>query len=76
MSKRKYKFSVNDYAALKEAYPKAVTETIVHSHSYSYIAKLLDCGLAVPGVEVEGEQGFIDFAGAKEANEHDDKKGE
>lgn len=56
MSKRKYKFSVADYEELKAAYPKAVKETVVHTHSYSYIAKLLDCGLPVPGIVVEGEQ--------------------
>lgn len=67
MSKRKYVFNVTDYAALKEKYPKSVTETVVHSHSYSYLAKLADCGLEIPGVEIEGDQGFIDFTGAKDA---------
>lgn len=56
MSERKYKFKVTSYEELKAAYPKAVTETVVHSHSYSYIARLLDCELPVPGVEVEGVQ--------------------
>lgn len=66
MSKRKYRFIVKDYEALKAAYPKAVTETIVHAHSYSYLAKLADCGLQIPGVEIEGDQQFIDFTGIKE----------
>lgn len=56
MSSRRHKFKVTDYAALKEAYPKAVKETVVHTHDYSYIAKLLDCELPVPGVEVVGDQ--------------------
>lgn len=54
--KRKYKFSVNDYAALAEKYPLAVRTIEVKKPNYAYIAKLLDCQLPVPGIELEGEQ--------------------
>lgn len=58
MSKRKHKFTVTSFADLAAAYPLAVTEETVvkQKANYSYVAKLLDCELPVPGIEVEGTQ--------------------
>jgi hypothetical protein len=58
MSKRRHKFKVIDYEALKAAYPKSVREetVVVQRPIYGYIANLLDCELPVPGIEVEGDQ--------------------
>jgi len=51
MSKRKHKFRVTSFADLAAAYPLAVTEETVvkQKANYSYVAKLLDCELPVPG---------------------------
>ena len=57
MSKRKYRFKVTDMEALKAEYPTAVESIHIPARTeskpvYTIIAKLLDCGIAVPGIEI------------------------
>jgi hypothetical protein len=57
MSKRKHKFVVTSFADLAKAYPLAVTEKVIpekreQKADYAYIAKLLDCQIVVPGIEI------------------------
>lgn len=57
MSKRRYKIVITDIEVLAVAYPKAVEEveipaSIKKKAVYTVIAKLLDCGLEVPGIEI------------------------
>ena len=61
MSIRRYKFTVTDFTALQAAFPTAVAKKIIPEHVeyeavYSIIAKLLDCGLTVPGIELAEEE--------------------
>lgn len=60
MSTRRYKFTVTSYPDLVQFCPKAVECEVVPEHTeyspvYSVIAKLLDAGLAVPGIELASE---------------------
>lgn len=53
MSARKYTFekmSQEQLTALGEKYPRAIETVTKHKPVYSVIAKLLDCGVEVPGV--------------------------
>lgn len=57
MSKRKHTFTVSSFADLAKAYPLAVTEKVIpekreQKADYAYIAKLLDCKITVPGIQV------------------------
>lgn len=57
MSKRRYKFNVTDINELAKAFPTAVTETHIPAltefkPNYAIIAKLLDCEVIVPGIEL------------------------
>lgn len=62
MSKRRYKFKVTNLDALAKAYPKAVKDVVIPEKiipasterraDYPIIAKLLDCNLPVPGIEL------------------------
>lgn len=57
MSKRKHTFIVKSFEDLAKAYPHSVTEKIIpekreQKADYAYIAKLLDCKIVVPGIEV------------------------
>ena len=57
MSKRKHHFTVTSFADLAKAYPLAVTEKVIpekreQKADYAYIAKLLDCKITVPGIEI------------------------
>lgn len=57
MSKRKYSFTVNSFEELAKAYPHAVIEKVIpekreQKADYAYIAKLLDCQITVPGIEL------------------------
>lgn len=61
MSKRRYNIKVTSFAELAIVYPLAVTEEVipaktVQKANYAYISKLLDCQIAVPGVEVIPEE--------------------
>jgi hypothetical protein len=58
MSKRRYKFTVTNIQELANAYPKAVNSIEIPARTelrpnYAVIAKLLDCDLPVPGIEIE-----------------------
>lgn len=64
MSKRRHKFTVTDINELAKAYPQAVTEKIIPETkelkpNYSIIAKLLDCQLVVPGIEIFEDIGDV-----------------
>lgn len=57
MSKRRYKFNITDINELAKAFPQAVNEIHIPASTelkpnYPIIAKLLDCKLAVPGIEL------------------------
>lgn len=55
MSRRKYHFSKptpEGIAALAERFPKAVRTTTIHRLNYSVVAKLLDCGVPLPEIEL------------------------
>ena len=57
MSKRKHHFTVTSFADLAKVYPLAVTEKVIpekreQKADYAYIAKLLDCQIVVPGIEL------------------------
>lgn len=74
MSKRRYKFNVINIDELVAAFPQAVTEKIIPEHrefkpNYTIIAKLLDCGITVPGIVVDGHFEEVDdkpaFLGGK-----------
>lgn len=61
MAKRKHKFIIHSFDELKAAYPLAVKETILRTHNYPYIAKLLDCKLIVPGIDVLDAETQLDL---------------
>lgn len=55
MSTRKYSFEKmtdEQLIALAEKFPRAVEVITVRKPVYSVIAKLLDCGVEVPGVQL------------------------
>lgn len=57
MSKRRYKFQVENIEELERAFPQAVKvveipATIEKRARYDIVAKLLDCGIEVPGIQV------------------------
>lgn len=58
MSARRYRFeklSQEQLLALEAKYPNAVATITIKKPVYSIIAKLLDCGLEVPGVTIIGD---------------------
>jgi hypothetical protein len=84
MSKRKHHFTVTSFAELAKAYPLAVTEKVIpevreQKADYAYIAKLLDCKIAVPGIEITPEAGEVitpaNSVSAKEPTPHFLNKG-
>lgn len=55
MSKRKYRFkkmSQEQLETLGEKFPKAVQTITTRKPVYSMLAKLCDCGVEVPGLEM------------------------
>lgn len=60
MSRRKHTFIVKSFEDLAKAFPLAVTEKVIpekreQKADYAYIAKLLDCKIVVPGIEIAEE---------------------
>lgn len=58
MSTRKYQFEPMtdaELAELQEKFPRAVQTITTHKPVYSVIAKLLDCGVEVPGVRLKSD---------------------
>jgi len=55
MSKRKYSFkkpTPENLSSLAERFPKAVRTITVHKLNYAVVAKLLDCGVPLPEIEL------------------------
>lgn len=70
MAIRKYRFNVTSYPDLVQFCPKAVECEVIPEHTeyspvYSVIAKLLDAGLTVPGIELASEMDAHDANAAE-----------
>lgn len=66
MGKRKHKFKVHSFEELLDKYPLAAETKTIYSANYSYIAKLLDCQLEVPGIEILDSQTQLDLVSKAE----------
>lgn len=73
MKARKYSYKVTDIAALEAAYPRAVeTEK---KPVRSFITKLLDCGVPVPGIAlIEDEVAAQNVAASESTIEPEQKR--
>ncbi len=63
MSARKYHFAKmtdDQLATLAEKFPRAVQTVTIRKPVYSVIAKLLDCGVDVPGIQLVENIGAVD----------------
>lgn len=64
MSERRYKIEVTNAEELEKAFPQAIETVEIPARTekkakYSIVAKLLDCGIEVPGIKATKSAGSL-----------------